>query len=58
MRLDGHIFMTVSDNRIDIEEDKQEMIFHKYIKFGNDVDGTGARLFNLKGWSRIFAEKL
>ena len=47
-RLDGYIVLTVSDNGIGMEKDKQEMIFYQNTRLRDDGEGSGIGLFILK----------
>lgn len=47
-KLNEYVLLSVKDNGLGIEEDKQEMIFSRYTRLRNDVEGTGVGLFIVK----------
>ena len=47
-KLNDHILLSVKDNGRGIAEDKQEIIFSRYTRLTDDVEGTGVGLFIVK----------
>ncbi len=47
-KVKDYILLTVKDNGIGIEADKQESIFSRYTRIKEDVEGSGVGLFLVK----------
>lgn len=45
---DNYIVLSITDNGIGIEENKQDKIFSKYFRVENDIEGSGIGLYLIK----------
>jgi signal transduction histidine kinase len=48
-REDNFIIISIKDNGIGIDPNKQEAIFSKYFRLENQIEGTGVGLYLVKG---------
>ena len=44
-KADGHVLLSVQDNGLGIAREHHEMIFERYTRINNDVEGTGMGLY-------------